>query len=69
VTLDEQRPPYRSRPVRPLQQLLTDLQAEILSLPTIEYRLRETIMGTNERQRARDAIAEDKPWLDSLAPP
>jgi len=44
------------------------LQAEILSLPTIEYRLRETIMETDERQRAKDAIAQDKQWLDSLAP-
>jgi hypothetical protein len=41
------------------------LQAKILSLPTIEYRLRETVMETDERQRAKEAIAEDKQWLDS----
>lgn len=35
-------------------------QAGILSLPTIEYRLRETIMETEERQRTRQAIAEDR---------
>jgi len=39
------------------------LQAGILSLPTIEYRLRETVMETDERQRVIEAIAEDKQWL------
>jgi len=41
------------------------LQAKILSLPTIEYRLQETVMETDERQRVKEAIAEDKQWLDS----
>ena len=41
------------------------LQAKILSLPAIEYRLRETVMETDERQRVKEAIAEDKQWLDS----
>jgi len=44
------------------------LQEKILSLPTIEYRLRETSearMEAGERQRAKDAIAEDKQWLNT----
>jgi len=41
------------------------LQAKILSLPVIEYRLQETVMETDERQRVKEAIAEDKQWLDS----
>lgn len=39
------------------------LQAEILSAPTIEYRFRETIMETEERQRATLSFEEDKKWL------
>lgn len=39
------------------------LEANILSLPTIEYRLRETIMETDERQRAKQSIEEDRAWL------
>lgn len=39
------------------------LVANILSLPTIEYRLRETIMETDERQRAKQSIEEDRAWL------
>jgi hypothetical protein len=42
------------------------LEAGLLSLPTIEYRLRETIMETEERQQAQQAIAEDQKWLASL---
>ena len=45
------------------------LQAAILSLPTIEYRLRETVMETDERQRVKSAVAQDKQWLDTLAQP
>jgi len=41
------------------------LQAKILSLPIIEYRVRETVMETDERQRVKEAIAEDRQWLDS----
>jgi hypothetical protein len=39
------------------------LQAKILSLPTIEYRLRETVMETDERQQVKQAIVQDKEWL------
>lgn len=35
------------------------LRANILSLPTIEYRLRETLMETDEMLRTKQAIAED----------
>ena len=35
------------------------LGAKILSLPTIIYRLRETIMETEERLRANKAIEQD----------
>jgi hypothetical protein len=41
------------------------LQTGILSMPTIEYRLRETVMETDERQRVNQAITQDKQWLDS----
>ncbi|MSQ60634.1 MAG: hypothetical protein EXR36_13575 [Betaproteobacteria bacterium] len=40
------------------------LKAKILSLPTISYRLRETIMETEERQRAGQAIEEDSEWQE-----
>jgi hypothetical protein len=39
------------------------LLASILSIPTIEYRFRETIMEPEERQRAKLAIEEDKKLL------
>lgn len=39
------------------------LKANLLSLPTIEYRLRETIMETEERYRAKQAIDEDNKWF------
>ncbi|GHU30643.1 hypothetical protein AGMMS50256_17880 [Betaproteobacteria bacterium] len=42
------------------------LQAGIFSLPTIEYRLHETFLETEELQKARTAIAEDKAWLAAL---
>jgi hypothetical protein len=35
-------------------------------MPIIEYRLRETIMETDERKRAKLSIAEDKIWLEQL---
>ncbi|MBI5750528.1 MAG: hypothetical protein HZA59_00075 [Hydrogenophilales bacterium] len=44
------------------------LEANILSLPTIEYRLRETIMETDERQRAKQSIEEDRAWLTANPP-
>jgi hypothetical protein len=58
----------RSEP-RDREWIRAGLQAEILSLPTIEYRLRETVMETDERQRVKDAIAEDKQWLNPSVPP
>ena len=48
----------RSEP-RDREWIRAGIQAGILSLPTIEYRLRETIMEIEERQRTRQAIAED----------
>jgi hypothetical protein len=52
----------RSEP-RDREWIRAGLLANILSMPTIEYRLRETIMETEERQRAKVAIEEDKKWL------
>lgn len=42
------------------------LKFDILSMPTIEYRLRETIMESDERQRSVLAVEEDKNWLVQL---
>ncbi len=40
------------------------LLADILSLPTIEYRFRETIMTEpGESKRAKQALEEDRVWL------
>lgn len=36
------------------------LAAGILSMPSIEYRMRETVMETDERQRAQQSMAEDR---------
>lgn len=52
----------RSEP-RDREWIRAGLQANILSMPIIEYRFRETIMETEERQRAKLAIEEDKKWL------
>ncbi|MDO9010797.1 MAG: hypothetical protein Q7U78_03160 [Gallionella sp.] len=52
----------RSEP-RDREWIRAGLRAGILSMPTIEYRLRETIMETEERQLAKLAIEEDKKWL------
>lgn len=56
----------RSEP-RDREWIRAGLQANILSIPTIEYRLRETIMETDERKRAKLAIEEDKLWLAKTA--
>ena len=40
------------------------LEAGILSLANIEYRLRETEMETDERRRVKAAVADDRNWLD-----
>lgn len=50
---------------RDYEWIRSGLDAGILSLPTIEYRLRETIMETDERQRAKHAIAEDLSYADA----
>lgn len=39
------------------------LRVGLLSLPTIEYRFRETVMETDERHRAHAALEEDRNWL------
>ena len=41
------------------------LTNRILSLPTIEYRLRETIMESEERVLTNRAVEEDRKWLVS----
>lgn len=44
------------------------LLAGFISLPTVEYRLRETVMESEENALAKTAIAEDKEWLASINP-
>ena len=41
------------------------LEAGILSVPVIEYRMRETAMETEERARAKHAFDEDRGKLDA----
>ena len=57
---------YVRSEARDREWIRAGLQAGILSLPRIEYRLRETVMETSERQQAKNSIAEDKAWLASL---
>jgi hypothetical protein len=52
----------RSEP-RDRDWIRTGLKAGVLSMPIIEYRLRETVMETGERQKVKEAIAGDKEWL------
>ena len=43
------------------------IEAGILSLPTIEYRMRETLfLDDVEQQKARTSLVEDKLWFESL---
>ncbi|MEQ1914358.1 MAG: hypothetical protein HOP24_01725 [Sideroxydans sp.] len=44
------------------------LLARFISLPTVEYRLRETIMESEESALTKKAIAEDTIWLASINP-
>lgn len=44
------------------------LLARFISLPTVEYRLRETVMESEESTLTKKAIAEDKAWLTSINP-
>ena len=55
----------RSEP-RDREWIRAGLKINLLSLPTIEYRLRETIMETEERQRTVQAIKQDQAWLISI---
>lgn len=55
----------RSEP-RDREWIRAGLQVGILSIPTIEYRPRETIMESDERQRSALAVEEDKNWLAQL---
>lgn len=52
----------RSEP-RDREWIQAGLEAGILSIPTIEHRLRETIMETEERKQSTLSIEEDKKWL------
>lgn len=54
----------RSEP-RDREWIRSGLLARIISLPTINYRLRETIMETKERTLANQAVEEDRKWLAS----
>lgn len=43
------------------------IEAGILSLPTIEYRMRDTLfMDTQEHHQAKTAVAQDKAWFRAL---
>jgi hypothetical protein len=44
------------------------LESGVLSMPTLEYRLRETVMEPEERERATHAVAEDREWLGQARP-
>ena len=57
---------FRSEP-RDREWIRSGLEAGILSMPTIEYRLRTSIMETDERQCTNQAISEDQKWLDQPA--
>ncbi len=54
----------RSEP-RDREWIRAGLTNRILSLPTIEYRLRETIMEAEERVLTNRGIEEDRKWLES----
>ncbi len=42
------------------------LRSGILSLPTIEYRMRETLfLDAEEQQKAARSLAEDRAWLEA----
>lgn len=49
---------------RDLEWIRAGLGAGILSLPVIEYRLRETVMETDERQQVKAAINNDRTWME-----
>lgn len=51
---------YARGEARDREWIRAGLEAGILSLPTIEYRLRDTIMETDERERTKQAIEEDR---------
>jgi hypothetical protein len=55
----------RSEP-RDRRWIRAGLEAGIFSMPTIEYRLRETFMMPEELRVAKASIAEDKAWLEAL---
>lgn len=57
---------YVRSEARDREWIRAGLTVNILSMPIIEYRLRETIMETDERKRAKLSIAEDKIWLEQL---
>ena len=43
------------------------IEAGLLSLPTIEYRMRETLfMDTNEHAKAKASVQEDLAWFQNL---
>lgn len=45
------------------------LQSGILSLPTIEYRMRETLfLDAEEQHKALRSLAEDRAWLETQDP-
>ena len=42
------------------------LKAKILTIPTLEYRLRETIMELDDMEKAKKALARDKQYIRNL---
>ena len=56
----------RSEP-KDRQWIRAGIEAGILSLPTIEYRMRETLfLDDEEQQKAKTSLVEDKLWFESL---
>jgi len=53
---------------RDLEWIRAGLAAGLLSMATIEYRMRETSMETDERIRAKQSIENDRLWLGLSQP-
>ena len=56
----------RSEP-KDREWIMAGIEAGILSLPTIEYRMRETLfIDDNEHRKTKASLKEDTVWFKSL---
>jgi hypothetical protein len=56
----------RSEP-KDIEWIRAGIQAGLLSLPTIEYRMRETrFFDTEEQNKAKSSLVKDKAWFKKL---